>query len=107
MLRAAYSAPSTFIAELERSAKKSLDAVFSIAMFVLMPTTLPISRMSTVDKLLAMEQLWVSLTAEKKPLRMPAWHKTALLETEARVQSGKEEFIDWVEAKKSLRRRAK
>jgi hypothetical protein len=54
-----------------------------------------------------MEQLWVSLTAEKKPLRMPAWHKTALLETEARVQSGKEEFIDWVEAKKSLRRRAK
>lgn len=76
-------------------------------MFAIMPTTLPISKMSTADKLLAMEQLWVSLTAEKKPMKLPAWHKAALLETEARVQSGKEEFIDWGEAKKSLRRRAK
>lgn len=63
--------------------------------------------MSTVDKLLVMEELWVSLTTGDKPLKLPAWHKKALLETEQRVQAGKEEFIDWDEAKKSLRRRTR
>ena len=72
-----------------------------------MTINLPLSRMSTVDKLRVMEELWESLSAEKKPVKLPVWHKTALAETEERVRSGKEEFIDWDEAKKSLRRRAK
>ena len=86
---------------------KNLDAIKSTIMIYRMTTTLPISRMSTADKLLAMEELWASLTAEKAPLKLPSWHKKALLETEQRVQAGKEEFIDWDEAKKSLRRRTK
>jgi len=86
---------------------KKLEARNSIAMTHRMPITLPISSMSTVDKLLVMEELWVSLTADKKPLKLPAWHKKALFETEQRVQAGKEEFIDWDDAKKSLRRRTK
>lgn len=72
-----------------------------------MPTILPVSKMSTADKLLAMEQLWASLTTDEEALMLPAWHKKALLETELRVQAGEEEFIDWDEAKKSLRRRTK
>jgi len=54
-----------------------------------------------------MQELWVSLTTDKEPLKLPAWHKKALQETEQRVKAGKEEFIDWDEAKKSLRRRTK
>ena len=72
-----------------------------------MIVNLPLSRMSTVDKLRAMEELWESLAAEKKPFQLPTWHKAALAETEERVRTGEEEFIDWAEAKRSLRRRAK
>lgn len=72
-----------------------------------MSSPLPVSLPSTADRLLAMEQLWTSLTTEKKPLKLPSWHKKALLETEQRVEAEKEEFIDWDEAKKSLRRRTK
>ena len=43
----------------------------------------------------------------EKPLKLPSWHKKALLETEQRVEAEKEEFIDWDKAKKSLRRRTK
>jgi hypothetical protein len=72
-----------------------------------MPTMLPIAKMSTVDKLRAMEDLWTSLTTESSPFPLPTWHKAELRETEKRVESGEEAFIDWEEAKKSLRRRAK
>jgi Putative addiction module component len=72
-----------------------------------MPIILPISKMSTLDKLRAMEDLWTSLTVGGSSFPLPAWHKSELLETEKRVASAEEEFIDWEEAKKSLRRRAK
>ncbi|CAN5762433.1 hypothetical protein BH11VER1_BH11VER1_31770 [soil metagenome] len=72
-----------------------------------MPVTLPLSKMSTSDKLRAMEELWVSLTADSETFSPPSWHKAALLESEKRVQSGEESFVDWEDAKKSLRRRAK
>ena len=72
-----------------------------------MSITLPISKMSTEDKLRAIEDLWASIANEPEKLTPPAWHKAALAETEKRIQSGEEEFIDWDVAKKSLRRRAK
>jgi hypothetical protein len=86
-------------------AAKDLEATIGMVMVCEMPTALPVSRMSTADKLRAMEELWVSLTTEERPLKLPSWHRKALLDTEERVQAGKEEFIDWDEAKKSLRRR--
>ncbi len=72
-----------------------------------MPITLPISKMSTEDKLRAIEDLWASIASEPRAFTPPAWHKTALAETEKRIQSGEETFVDWEAAKKSLRRRAK
>jgi hypothetical protein len=54
-----------------------------------------------------MEDLWTSLTAEESTFPLSVWHRSELLKTEARVASGQEEFIDWEDAKKSLRRRAK
>ncbi|MFH1499167.1 MAG: addiction module protein [Verrucomicrobiota bacterium] len=63
--------------------------------------------MSTEDKLRAIEDLWTSIASEPQAFTPPAWHKAALAETEKRIQSGEETFIDWETAKKSLRRRAK
>lgn len=72
-----------------------------------MPTALPLKSMSKVEKLRAMEELWTDLSKDDATFESPAWHLRELQETEARVAAGKEEFIDWEEAKKSLRRRAR
>lgn len=72
-----------------------------------MSITLPISEMSTEDKLRAMDELWASLTEPSLSYSPPEWHQEALRETEKRIESGEETFVDWQEAKESLRRRAK
>lgn len=63
--------------------------------------------MTKVEKLRAMEELWVDLTKDHGSFSSPQWHLAELQATEARVAAGTEEFIDWEAAKKSLRRRAK
>ncbi|MDO8539335.1 MAG: addiction module protein, partial [Opitutaceae bacterium] len=72
-----------------------------------MPTMLHLKSMSKVEKLRAMEELWADLTKNENRYDSPEWHLRELRATEARVIAGKEEFIDWEVAKKSLRRRAK
>ena len=72
-----------------------------------MPTTLSLKSMSKTDKLRVMEELWTDLTKDDATYESPQWHLKELRATEARVAAGKEEFIDWEVAKKSLRRRAK
>ena len=76
-------------------------------MVVGMLTVEAISTMTTEDKLRAMEDLWTSLAEDEASFSPPEWHREALQETEAKVRSGTEQFIDWTEAKASLRRRAK
>jgi hypothetical protein len=70
-----------------------------------MAVTLPISKMSRLEKLGAMEALWEDLSRDEKSLESPTWHGTALRETEVRVAAGKEKPLDWATAKKELRRR--
>ncbi len=77
------------------------------AKFSTMPTTLPLHAMTKAEKLRAMEALWADLTKDNTKYDSPAWHLQELRDTEARVAAGKEEFIDWEAAKKSLRRRAR
>ena len=72
-----------------------------------MPTTLPLKSMTRIEKLRVMEELWADLTKNEERFESPQWHLRELRATEARVAAGKEEFIDWEVAKKSLRRRAK
>ncbi|MEO6568480.1 MAG: addiction module protein [Opitutaceae bacterium] len=72
-----------------------------------MPTALPLKSMTKVEKLRAMEELWTDLTADEATFDSPKWHLDELRATEARINAGKEEFIDWEAAKKSLRLRAK
>ncbi len=68
-----------------------------------MDITLPLDKMTTAEKLRAMEALWADLTRNEAEFESPAWHEQILKEREASVQSGQASFIDWETAKKQLR----
>jgi hypothetical protein len=70
-----------------------------------METVLPLDRMSTAEKLRAMEELWADLSRNEDQLESPAWHQQVLREREALVESGRESYVDWETAKAELRQR--
>jgi hypothetical protein len=72
-----------------------------------MPTTLPLRKMTTAQKLMAMEELWSDLADKVDDMAPPAWQLAAVRATDERIKAGKEGLIEWSEAKRSLRRRAK
>jgi len=68
-----------------------------------MNVTLPISEMSTGEKLRAMEELWASLTRNADTYDSPAWHGDVLRERDRRVAEGRETYMQWEDAKRELR----
>ena len=66
--------------------------------------SLPLKEMSRAEKIMALEALWEDLSRNVAEFDSPAWHQEELAATEQRVQSGKEEPMDWEEAKKQLRK---
>ena len=68
-----------------------------------MNVTLPISEMSTVDKLRAMEELWAALTQNADAYDSPAWHGDVLRERDRRAAEGRETYMKWEDAKRELR----
>jgi len=68
-----------------------------------MDATLPISEMSTVEKLRTMEELWAELTRNADAYDSPAWHGEVLRERDRRVAEGKETYMKWEDAKRELR----
>lgn len=68
-----------------------------------MKVSLPLDRMTTAEKLSAMEALWQDLSREADKFESPSWHGTILRERERRVEEGKESYVDWAAAKKALR----
>ena len=71
-----------------------------------MTTMLPLKKMSRVDKLRAMEELWVDLSRDEAGIESPAWHGEALHHARGLVADGKAKFRDWEEAKVRIRRKA-
>ena len=70
-----------------------------------MPVDLPLDKMTTEEKLQAMEVLWADLSRDPAQVPSPGWHEEVLREREQRVKEGKERFVDWETAKKQLRDR--
>ena len=68
-----------------------------------MSLALQIKKMTRLEKLKAMEDLWTDLSRDEAKIKSPDWHETALIETEKAVKSGKVKFTDWEIAKKQLR----
>ncbi len=71
-----------------------------------MPIVLPLKKMSRVEKLQAMEAIWVDLSQDEGRFESPAWHREALGEAQRAVAAGKARFSDWAEAKERVRRKA-
>lgn len=65
--------------------------------------TLPISSMSTAEKLQAMEELWAELTRNADAYNSPAWHGDVLRDRDRRVAEGMETYMPWEDAKRELR----
>lgn len=55
------------------------------------------------EKIRLMEALWSDITQPDDQFDSPAWHETALRETEQRLAAGEEATLDWEEAKRRLR----
>ncbi len=62
-----------------------------------------IARMSREEKIRVMEAIWTDLSQNAAEVESPAWHKDALEETRARVESGEEKPVGWERAKAIIR----
>ena len=59
------------------------------------------------EKISVIESLWEKISNSSEPFQSPDWHEKELLDTEQRVLSNQEEFVDWEEAKQRLLQQAK
>lgn len=64
---------------------------------------LPLDKMTTSDKLAAMEQLWEDLCRSPESVPSPSWHGDVLLASDKRVKEGKSKFKTFDEAKDKIR----
>ncbi len=56
-------------------------------------TTIEIKKMSTIERLQAMEELWDALCHEEQDIESPEWHKEILKGRKKKIETGKAEFI--------------
>ena len=70
-----------------------------------MEVALPLDQMTTAEKLHAMETIWADLTRNADSFESPTWHADVLRDRDQYVAEGKEDYIDWNEAKRQLRER--
>jgi Putative addiction module component len=65
--------------------------------------TIELEQMTTEEKLKAMEMLWDDLCRSAPDFSSPSWHENVLKKREQKIRDGKDEFVDWDQAKKDLR----
>jgi len=64
---------------------------------------IPLDRMSTSDKLRALEKIWDDLQRTPGAVPSPSWHADVLRKREKEYKEGSSGFTDWPEAKKRIR----
>lgn len=69
-----------------------------------MELALPLDKMSTADKLAAMEHLWESLCRTPEDVPSPPWHAEVLSAREKRVRLGKAKFANLEAVKERSRK---
>jgi hypothetical protein len=70
-----------------------------------MQVTIPLDRMTTLEKLRVIEDVWDDLCHSKEDIPSPAWHADVLRFREQQVRNGESKFLDLNEAKRVLRER--
>ncbi len=63
---------------------------------------IPLDRMSTLDKLRALEKIRDDLQRTPGEVPSPSWHEDILREREKEYNEGSSGFSDWPEAKKKI-----
>lgn len=64
-----------------------------------------VAKMSREEKLLMMEALWADLSRVDTAVVSPKWHEKVLIQTSERLAAGREQLMDWDDAKREIRKR--
>ena len=68
-----------------------------------MNVALPLDKMTTQEKLCALEEIWDDLSHTPGNVPYPVWHGEELEVREERLAKGLTHFSDWSEAKQRIR----
>ena len=63
--------------------------------------TLEVKKMSTIERLQAMEALWDSFMEEESKFDSPEWHRNIIENRKRKINNGKAEFISLEELRAS------
>ncbi len=72
-----------------------------------MQFAIPLERMSTLEKLRAIEDIWADLVCKRDDVPSPSWHADILHAREERIANGTSRFLDIEEAKQAVREHLK
>lgn len=62
-----------------------------------------IKEMTIEEKMQAMELLWDDFCRNNPDFESPQWHADILRAREKNLKQGKDQFVDWEQAKKEIR----
>lgn len=68
-----------------------------------MDTSLPLGKMTNLDKIALMEKLWDDLCQDPESIPSPNWHKDVLEAREKEINEGKAKFTSFNKAKERIR----
>jgi hypothetical protein len=63
-----------------------------------------VEKMSTIERIQAMEVLWDALSHEEHEIESPRWHEKILLKRRERIESGETKFITFKQLKDYYRK---
>ena len=66
--------------------------------------SLHLNKMTTEDKIRAMESLWDDLCQRTDGISSPTWHHDVLTQREQSVLAGEANFCEWEAAKSKIRK---
>lgn len=72
-----------------------------------MAVAIPLAKMTTLDKLRALEEIWNDLRRTPEEVPSPSWHADVLRARERRVREKRSQFGGWTEAKRRIRERTR
>ncbi len=71
-----------------------------------MAVELHLDKMTTSEKLEAMEAIWADLSRSPSEIVSPQWHADLLQDRKARVAGSPDACTDWTKAKRDIREQA-
>jgi putative addiction module component (TIGR02574 family) len=68
-----------------------------------MEISLPLDKMTKLDKIATMEKLWDDLCRDPESIPSPTWHKDVLEARENEISEGRAEFKSFEQVKERIR----